>query len=650
MKNKLLLLIYIILFIIIEELIFTVFTFKHITFNFIYIILFSITIGSIIYILTNMFNKKINRILTYIVLTFINILFLAQLIYNKVYSSIISIYSIVGGGTFQVLQFIDKIIDVIINNYYIVILMILPIIIYIILDIKKKFDYERVELRRKGFLLLSTVSLYLFTLLTFNLSTGLYSVNNLYYNIHAPLLTADKLGILTTMRLDLKRSIFGFTEKDLSIIKTEIIEDDNNEKEEIVEYGYNMLELDFSNIEESDEKLNNMNKYFMSKEPTKKNEYTGMFEGKNLVVFVAEAFSNEAIDETLTPTLYKLYKEGFQFDNFYTPLFPVSTADGEYITDTSLLPKEGVWSLAKIKGNYMPYSYANVFENLGYTSNAYHNNTATYYKRNDYIKTMGYDSFKACKKGLDINCKIWPQSDVEMIEKSVDDYITNDHFLAYYMTVSGHLEYTRNGNMMVVKNWNKVKDLEYSNKAKSYLSCQIELDKAVELLIQKLEENGKLQDTVIMISGDHYPYGLTLDEINELSSYKKDKDFEIHRMPFLLWNSEMEESIKVDKVASSLDILPTILNLFNISFDSRLLIGNDILSDKEGLVIFSNRSFITDNGRYNSITKEKTGSLTNEDVDQISMDIYNKFKYSKLILEKDYYRYLYQKLGLEIKE
>ena len=112
----------------------------------------------------------------------------------------------------------------------------------------------------------------------------------------------------------------------------------------------------------------------------------------------------------------------------------------------------------------------------------------------------------------------------------------------------------------------------------------------------------------------------------------------------------MEESIKIDKVASSLDILPTILNLFNISFDSRLLIGNDILSDKEGLVIFSNRSFITDNGRYNSITKEKTVSLTNEDVDQISMDIYNKFKYSKLILEKDYYRYLYQKLGLEIKE
>jgi len=646
MKNKLLLLIYIILFIIFEELIFTVFTFKHITYNFIYTILFSITLGSIIYLITNFFNKRFNRIFTYIILVLTNILFISQLIYNKVYGSIISIYSIVGGGTFQVLQFFEKIIDVIINNYYVVILMLLPLIIFIILDIKKKFNYEKVELSRKGFLTLSTICIYIFTLLMLELSTGLYSVKNLYYNVHAPLLTADKMGIITTMRLDLKRSIFGFSEKDISI--------DNNIdkeeiKEEIIEYGYNVLDLDFSSISETDKKLSNMNDYFQNRTPSKKNEYTGMFEGKNLVVFVAEAFSNEAIDETLTPTLYKLYKEGFQFDNFYTPLFPVSTADGEYITDTSLLPKEGVWSLAKIKGNYMPYSYANVFENLGYTSNAYHNNTATYYKRNDYIKTMGYDSFKACKKGLDINCKIWPQSDVEMIEKSVDDYITNDHFLAYYMTVSGHLEYTRNGNMMVVKNWNKVKDLEYSNKAKSYLSCQIELDRAVELLIKKLEENGKLEDTVIMISWDHYPYGLTLDEVNELSSYKKDKDFEIHRMPFLLWNSGMEESIKIDKVSSSLDILPTILNLFNIEFDSRLLIGNDILSDKEGLVIFSNRSFITDKGRYNSITKEKTGSLTNEDIDSISMDIYNKFKYSKYILENDYYRYLYKKLDLEIK-
>ena len=255
-----------------------------------------------------------------------------------------------------------------------------------------------------------------------------------------------------------------------------------------------------------------------------------------------------AIDEELTPNLYKLYNEGFQFTNFYTPLFPVSTADGEYIADTSLIPKEGVWSIYRIKGNYMPYSYANVFENLGYTSKAYHNNSYNYYNRDVYLETMGYDSYLACKNGLEkrINCKIWPQSDYQMVNTTIDDYINDEHFITYYMTVSGHLEYSKIGNMMVSWNWDKVKYLPLSNAAKSYLACNIEFDKAIGELINRLEQAGKLDNTVIAISGDHYPYGLTLEQVNELSDYQKDENFELHHMSFLLWNSEMENPIKID--------------------------------------------------------------------------------------------------------
>lgn len=654
MKNKLFLLGFLIVFIFSLELIFTISTFNSITLNVIYIFIFSSLFGGIIYLLSNFFKSKINHVFTYIYLIFLDILFISQLIYNRIYSSIISIYSI-GGGTTQVLQFTNQIIDVMKSNWYIILLMLLPLIIFIVLDIKKVFDYKRISLDKKGLLLLSIICLHFSCVLSFEFidDEDMYSNKHLYHDVNAPLLTARKLGILTEMRLDVKRSIFGFTEKDIMIdeeIQNEIIYE---EIEETV-YGYNAIDIGFDKLNETetDETYKNINSYFANILPSKKNEYTGMFAGKNLIVFVAEAFSDIAIDEKLTPNLYRLYCEGFQFDNFYTPLFPVSTADGEYITDTSLIPKEGVWSIAKIKGNYMPYSYANVFENLGYTSNAYHNNTATYYKRNDYINTMGYDSFKACGKGLNINCKIWPQSDVEMIEKSVDDYINDEKFVAYYMTVSGHLEYTKNGNMMVVKNWDSVKDLNYSHKAKSYIASQMELDKAIGLLIEKLTLAGKLEDTVIMISGDHYPYGLSLDEINELSSYERDKDFEIHHMPFLVWNSEMTEPIKIDKYASSLDVLPTMLNLFGIEFDSRLLMGRDILSDSDGLVIFSNRSFITEKGKYNSVTKKFINfneKVTDDYIKKISSTIYNKCKYSKLILEKDYYRYLFKKIGYETK-
>lgn len=482
-------------------------------------------------------------------------------------------------------------------------------------------------------------------------NSEIYSTINLYTKSHVPTLMADKFGVLTTMRLDLQRLITNYTDNTILTISNNFKE---IETEKIPEY--NMIDINWNNLieNESNATIKQMHEYFSVQQPTQKNEYTGMFKGKNVVVFVAEAFNEVAIDEKLTPTLYKLYSQGFQFDNFYTPLFPVSTADGEYITDTSLIPKENVWSISKVSNNYMPYSYANVFEKLGYTSHAYHDHSATYYDRDNYLKGMGYDSYLARGTGLEqrMDCSHWPNSDLDMINATVDDYINDPHFLAYYMTVSGHLEYNTGGNYIANKNWDLVKDLPYSNKAKCYMATQMELDKAIEALIRKLEEKGRLEDTVIIISGDHYPYGLSLDELNELSDYQKDDNFEKHRMPFLIWNSGMSNPIKVDKVGCSLDVLPTVLNLFGIEFDSRLLMGTDLLSNSEGLVIFSNRSFITEKGRYNSLTKtfqknentkESDEFNTEEYVDNISKIIFNKYQMSRLILENDYYKVLFKK-------
>ena len=200
---------------------------------------------------------------------------------------------------------------------------------------------------------------------------------------------------------------------------------------------------------------------------------------------------------------------------------------------------------------------------------------------------------------------------------------------------------------MVYKNWDMVKSMPYSNKAKSYLAANIELDKAVERLLEKLEEAGKLEDTVIIISGDHFPYGLTLNEINELSKFKRDNTFEKYRMPLLIWSGSMEKPVKVDKLGSSLDILPTVLNLFGVEYDSRLLMGRDILSDSENIAIFSDRSFITSKGKYNAITGE---FIKNEDVEiedgyieKMNDIVYKKYQMSRLILEKDYYRKVFNK-------
>ena len=641
--KKFSLLFYYILFIIYQELVFSFLIYKEFPSSFWLVVLFSIPIAMVLNIISSLFKEKANKVITYIITIFLIVLYGAQIVYYSMYESILSFYSIMNGG--QVTEFMDVIFDMILRNWYGILLFMLPLIPLIILHKKKVISFEKQKFKNILIEIIILILVQAVAMLCVNFigNNNIYSNKNLYYNTHVPKLTAKRMGFLTAMRLDFQRFVFGF-EENLSV---EVAVDNNKEEQNI---EYNVTNIDFDKLiqEENDQTIKQMHEYFKEQTPSNKNEYTGIFKDKNLIVLVAESFSSLAIREDLTPNLYKLYKEGFQFDNFYTPIFPVSTSDGEYITDTSLLPKEGVWSFKEIDGNYIPYSYANVFESLGYSSNAYHNHTATFYDRDKYIETMGYNSYLAVGTGLEdrMDTSKWPNSDYEMVDVTIDDYINNDKFLAYYMTVSGHLNYTKSGNCMVDRNWDKVKDLPYSDKAKSYLAANIELDKAVGRILQELEEKGKLEDTVIVISGDHFPYGLTLDQINELSTYERDDTFEKYHMPLLIWSGSMKEPVKVEKLGSSLDILPTVLNLFGVEYDSRLLMGRDLLSDAESIVIFSDRSFITNKGKYNSITGEffaNDGVEIDENyIKQINEIIYKKFEMSRLILENDYYRKVFK--------
>jgi phosphoglycerol transferase MdoB-like AlkP superfamily enzyme len=168
----------------------------------------------------------------------------------------------------------------------------------------------------------------------------------------------------------------------------------------------------------------------------------------------------------------------------------------------------------------------------------------------------------------------------------------------------------------------------------------------LEKLVEKLEESGELDNTVIALVGDHYPYTLSKDEMNEAASYYKDGVIEINRSNFILWNNAMEEPIVVDKVGSQIDVLPTLLNLFDIEYDSRLIVGHDILSDEPGLAIFSNRSWVSDEGTYfyNSrsfVPKEgRTLEDTNAYISRINNQINNYFSISKMIVNNNYYNYI----------
>lgn len=609
------------------------------------VVLFSIPWIIIFTIITSIFNEKVNKILTIVFSFLIILITLAQIVYYNFYNSMFSFLSLTT-GTGQVMQFYVMIASVIARIWYIFAIILIPYILFLIFK-NKLFNFKKNNLKFLiSYLLIFILSFLGIVLVISKNNEGFYSLKRLIFKTHAPMLTIDKTGLFTMEMIDIERYIFGFNEE----IYSEQI-NVNNEEEKVpeVKIEYNTTDIDFDKLinDETDDKIKSMHVYFKNTVPSNKNEYTGMFKDKNLIFITAEAFDTIAIDEKLTPTLYKIANNSFIFKNYYQPLYPVSTSDGEYMNLNSLIPKEGVWSFKQTSKISMPYGIGNMFNKEGYVSYGFHNHNYNYYDRQKSHKNIGL-KYYGCGNGLEkkMNCKHWPNSDKEMIDATTSYYIDKDKFMTYYMTVSGHLNYNFSGNNMAYRNKNKVKNLKYSTAIKAYLATQIELDKSIEKLLQVLEEKGKLNDTLIVIAPDHYPYGLTIKQINEISTIDRNDKFEKFHTTLIMYNPNIEKTV-VDKVISSLDILPTIYNLYGLTFDSRLLMGRDIFSNNEHIVILSDRSWITDKGKYNSVTKEFT-STTNEEIeedyiDRINMIVNQRYGMSSLIIDNNYYK----KIGIE---
>lgn len=404
-----------------------------------------------------------------------------------------------------------------------------------------------------------------------------------------------------------------------------------------VAYKANILPIDFKKLyeEEEDPILREMHAYFGAKAPSSKNDYTGRFAGDNLIFITAESLSHLAIDPVLTPTLYHLSTQGFVFENFYNPIWEVSTSDGEYVAVTGLLPKAGVWSLRRSADNYLPYSMGNALKKEGYLTKAYHNHYYDYYQRDKSHPNLGYD-YKGRGNGLEITDQ-WPGSDLEMMQVSIDEYIDQEPFHAYYMTVSGHLLYSFEGNQMSAKNREYVKDLPYNEETKAYLAANIEFDRAMEYLLNRLREEGVAERTLIVISPDHYPYGLSRESIDELSGEKVEGNFELYRSTLMIYKDGMK-SETITRPVSSLDIIPTLHNLMGLEYDSRLLMGTDAFSTNAPLVTFLNRSYISRDYRYNTIEGAFAGDVPSQWFHESTQQkIDEMFLFSSLMLEKDYY-------------
>lgn len=605
-------------------------------------LILSIPYAIISYIICSISSHKANYVLSLVLLGLWAFVFSSQLLYYKLFKTFYTLFS--AGNASQIFEFWKDILVLIAKNIAWIILIFIPCILIIVLR-GRALSFNSINKRSRILLLCCIITIHIIGVASVCIgSKGQYSAYDLYFRNDNTILSVKKLGLITSMRLDLQRMVFGWSPaladspESLPALSSESIDEHVSESME-----YNTMDINFAELidNEKNETIKNMHQYFEGVKPTAQNEYTGKYKGYNLILITAEGFSPYAVNKDVTPTLYKMIHEGYNFTNFYTPIWGVSTSDGEYVACTGLIPKRGVWSFYISGKKAMPYVMGNQLKTLGYTTMAYHNNTYTYYRRDISHPNMGY-VYKGVGNGLKVE-KTWPESDVEMMEKTIPEYIGNEPFHAYYMTVSGHMRYSFIGNAMSSKNKKYVRDLSYSEPCKAYIACQVELDRALEYLLNQLEEAGIADKTLIALSSDHYPYGLELNQIDELAGHTVEKNFELYKNHFILYTKGMEP-VTADKPCSSLDILPTLSNLLGLEYDSRLLMGRDIFSDSEPLVIFENKSFITDKGRYNSETgvfmPNRETNIDEDYVKRVGEIINEKFYYSAKILETNYYKYM----------
>ncbi len=610
------------------------------------IILFSILLSSFMSIVTNVFKPKINKIITSIILFVLGFLFSLQCVFYSIFKLYFSLSNL--GLSDQVTSYLDKAFAAILANLFFIVIFMLPFILYLVFSKKLKMNTNKLFDYVSFFIVLAlfTPIFYYNIISSKGKTNGMY---DLYYNVNEISLNINKLGVMNSYIIDFHRLLFGFVPQQIDFINMDDI--DKNEEipveepeEEPIVYEPNTLNLNLDK-ETSSDSIKKINLYVANDSGTMKNEYTGLFAGYNLVYITAESFSQIAISEELTPTLYRLTHTGFIFDNYYTPN-ALSTIGGEFQSMTGLYPDSTILSKWRSGKNYFPYGLANVFQSKGYKTYAYHNNSYVFQDRNKYMASQGFNNYLGCYNGLEkrMNCRRWPQSDDEMIQVTLPDYINNpEPFLAYYMTVSGHFAYTFNDNSMATKNKQFVNNMNVSNNAKAYVATQIELDRALERLLKELEVAGKLDNTVIVLLADHYPYELDLGSINSLSTYERDEIVEVNHNSLILWNSKLED-IHITKPCMSSDVLPTVYNLFGIDYDSRLFTGRDILSDSFGIAIMRNHSWVTDKGTYFANSKRFVGSedLPENYIDNINTLVNNRLNIAKLILSTDYYNYLFR--------
>ena len=438
------------------------------------------------------------------------------------------------------------------------------------------------------------------------------------------------------------------------------------------------LDAKFNTLFGYDNAAKQFRDYYNTKDNTKKtNKYTGIFKNKNLIVIHGESMQVLAMQQQfngkeVTPILNKMAKEGIYFSNFYSQVSSGTSSDAEFTFSTSLLPvTNGAVAVSYWNREYE--SVQKLFKEKDYNTLSFHGNNGDFWNRNNFHNSLGYNkfysknSYKVTEEnsiGLGISDKAFFKQSTKLLKK---EYDKNGKFMATLIMLSNHTPFSdvdKYGEFSVdikedIKETTETgetvsKTVSYpymeGTTMGNYFKSAHYADSALGELITSLDEEGLLDNSVILYYGDHdarlpkkdyvrlYNYDKETDSIKDKDNEGYvDVDFfkyELDRkVPLVIWSKDKTFEKEVKTAMGMIDVMPTVSNMF--SLDPKYNLGNDIMNLKDNIVVFPNGNWLSNDIYYNSNKNEYKVLNNNAVINKEEIDNNNKIASKKIEISND---------------
>ena len=415
-----------------------------------------------------------------------------------------------------------------------------------------------------------------------------------------------------------------------------------NRESVVMSYGIYFYQLDdfiqsltpqITNLFGHDNALKSVTDYYEENKREKtSNQIKGIFEGKNVIVIHAESMQTFPMnlkfnDQEVTPNMNKLTSEGIFFSNFYSQVGVGTSSDAEFTFNTSLMPSTS----GTVFVNYFNRTYVSIPQLLkekGYYTYSMHGNTGDFWNRNTMHKNLGYDKFYSKDSyvidetiGLGLSDKSFFSQSVEIMKEVKEN--EEGPFYTLLITLTNHTPFSdlelidEFPTTIDVQIGNQTITREYLNNTTmgNYLRSVHYADEAIGEFIEKLDKEGLLENTVLIIYGDHdarleyndYNLLYNYDPISDRILTEEDEGYVTYnkytyeldkKVPFIVWTKDQSFNLTVDTPMGMIDVLPTIGNMLGI--ESPYQLGTDIFSiEEDNMVVFIDGSFLTSKIYYN---------------------------------------------------